>query len=197
MASLAYWALSVPTSARIVGMEKLGSAAAIQFLMNVIPPIFAAPIGARVSRIELRYKAPILIMSPSRSSRVRRVAWACRRTAGRRTSTLSSSVRSPQSWRPLSSSPYGCTSARSSLRRCKGFMPRRIWGGLEWVVWGCIPHDAQPDDCAVARPRTYLGDISAPCSGLLHVSLHSHFSHTYLEHHDFACTARTIVSHTY
>ncbi|TFY64370.1 hypothetical protein EVJ58_g2652 [Rhodofomes roseus] len=44
----AYWALSVPTSAKIVGMERLGSAAAIQFLMNVIPPIFAAPIGARI-----------------------------------------------------------------------------------------------------------------------------------------------------
>ncbi|KAH9924765.1 major facilitator superfamily domain-containing protein [Fomitopsis serialis] len=44
----AYWALSVPTSAKIVGMERLGSAAAIQFLMNVIPPMFASPIGARI-----------------------------------------------------------------------------------------------------------------------------------------------------
>ncbi|CCM05470.1 uncharacterized protein FIBRA_07691 [Fibroporia radiculosa] len=30
------------------GMEKLGSAVAIQFLMNVIPPIFAVPIGSRI-----------------------------------------------------------------------------------------------------------------------------------------------------
>lgn len=52
----AYWALSVPTSAKIVGMERLGSAAAIQFLMNVIPPIFAAPIGARVRPLPLSSK---------------------------------------------------------------------------------------------------------------------------------------------
>lgn len=44
----AYWALAVPASAQIVGMERLGSAAAFQYLMNVIPPIFASPIGARV-----------------------------------------------------------------------------------------------------------------------------------------------------
>ncbi|PCH39754.1 MFS general substrate transporter [Wolfiporia cocos MD-104 SS10] len=43
-----YWPLSVPTTAKIVGMEKLGSAVAIQFLMNVIPPIFAVPIGSRI-----------------------------------------------------------------------------------------------------------------------------------------------------
>ncbi|GBE89506.1 major facilitator superfamily domain-containing protein [Sparassis latifolia] len=43
-----YWPLSVPTAAKIVGMEKLGSAAAIQFLMNVIPPIFAVPIGSKI-----------------------------------------------------------------------------------------------------------------------------------------------------
>jgi hypothetical protein len=29
-------------------MEKLGSAVSIQFLMNVIPPIFAAPIGSQI-----------------------------------------------------------------------------------------------------------------------------------------------------
>ncbi|CCL98419.1 uncharacterized protein FIBRA_00416 [Fibroporia radiculosa] len=43
-----YWPLSVPTTAKIVGMEKLGSAVAIQFLTNVIPPIFAVPIGSRI-----------------------------------------------------------------------------------------------------------------------------------------------------
>jgi len=43
-----YWPLSVPTTAKIVGMEKLGSAVAIQFLANVIPPIFAVPIGSRI-----------------------------------------------------------------------------------------------------------------------------------------------------
>ncbi|KZT09318.1 MFS general substrate transporter [Laetiporus sulphureus 93-53] len=43
-----YWPLSVPTTAKIVGMQKLGSAVAIQFLMNVIPPIFAVPIGSRI-----------------------------------------------------------------------------------------------------------------------------------------------------
>lgn len=31
-----------------LGMEKLGSAVAIQFLMNVIPPIFAVPVGSRI-----------------------------------------------------------------------------------------------------------------------------------------------------
>ncbi|KAH9831426.1 major facilitator superfamily domain-containing protein [Rhodofomes roseus] len=44
----AYWALAVPASAKIIGMERLGSAVAIQYLMNVIPPIFASPIGARL-----------------------------------------------------------------------------------------------------------------------------------------------------
>ncbi|KAF9071293.1 major facilitator superfamily domain-containing protein [Rhodocollybia butyracea] len=44
----AYWALSVPASAKIVGLEKLGSAVAIQFLTNVLPPIFAAPIGSQI-----------------------------------------------------------------------------------------------------------------------------------------------------
>lgn len=29
-------------------MEKFGSAVALQFLMNVIPPIFSAPIGSQI-----------------------------------------------------------------------------------------------------------------------------------------------------
>ncbi|KAF9071305.1 major facilitator superfamily domain-containing protein [Rhodocollybia butyracea] len=44
----AYWALSVPASAKIVGLEKLGSAVALQFLTNVLPAIFAAPIGSQI-----------------------------------------------------------------------------------------------------------------------------------------------------
>ncbi|OSX58815.1 hypothetical protein POSPLADRAFT_1035912 [Postia placenta MAD-698-R-SB12] len=44
----AYWALSVPVSAKIVGLPRLGSAVALQFLMNVIPPVFAVPIGSRI-----------------------------------------------------------------------------------------------------------------------------------------------------
>ncbi|KAF9071303.1 hypothetical protein BDP27DRAFT_1502831 [Rhodocollybia butyracea] len=43
-----YWALSVPASAKIVGVEKLGSAVAIQFLTNVLPAIFAGPIGSQI-----------------------------------------------------------------------------------------------------------------------------------------------------
>jgi MFS family permease len=43
-----YWALSVPTAAKIVGIPKLGSAVSIGFLVNVLPPIFAAPIGSMI-----------------------------------------------------------------------------------------------------------------------------------------------------
>lgn len=40
-----YWALTVPCTARIVGLPRLGSAVSINFLMNVIPPIFSSSIG--------------------------------------------------------------------------------------------------------------------------------------------------------
>ncbi|OSX59972.1 hypothetical protein POSPLADRAFT_1059268 [Postia placenta MAD-698-R-SB12] len=54
-----YWSLAVPTTAKIVGMEKLGSAVAIQFLMNVIPPIFAVPIGSRlIAETAAMYQIP-------------------------------------------------------------------------------------------------------------------------------------------
>jgi len=43
-----YWALSVPTAAKIVGLQKLSAAVSIGFLVNVIPPIFAAPIGSMI-----------------------------------------------------------------------------------------------------------------------------------------------------
>jgi hypothetical protein len=31
-----------------LGFEKLGSAVAIQFLMNILPPTFAVPVGAKI-----------------------------------------------------------------------------------------------------------------------------------------------------
>jgi hypothetical protein len=34
-------------------MQKLGSAISIQFLVNVIPPIFAAPIGSKIISLTL------------------------------------------------------------------------------------------------------------------------------------------------
>lgn len=40
-----YWALTVPCTARIVGLPRLGSAVSINFLMNFLPPIFASSIG--------------------------------------------------------------------------------------------------------------------------------------------------------
>lgn len=40
-----YWALTVPCTARIVGLPNLGSAVSINFLMNFIPPIFSTSIG--------------------------------------------------------------------------------------------------------------------------------------------------------
>lgn len=43
-----YWALSVPTAAKIVGLPKLSAAVSIGFLVNVLPPIFAAPIGSMI-----------------------------------------------------------------------------------------------------------------------------------------------------
>jgi len=43
-----YWALSVPTAAKIVGLPKLSGAVSIGFLVNVLPPIFAAPIGSMI-----------------------------------------------------------------------------------------------------------------------------------------------------
>ncbi|KAH9934336.1 major facilitator superfamily domain-containing protein [Fomitopsis serialis] len=43
-----FWALSVPVTAKIVGLEKLGTAVAVQFLAVVIPPIFTVPIGSRI-----------------------------------------------------------------------------------------------------------------------------------------------------
>ena len=45
---LVYWALSVPTAAKIVGLPKLSGAVSIGFLVNVLPPIFAAPIGSMI-----------------------------------------------------------------------------------------------------------------------------------------------------
>jgi hypothetical protein len=36
------------TLIKSTGMEKLGSALAIQFLTNVLPPIFSAPIGSQI-----------------------------------------------------------------------------------------------------------------------------------------------------
>lgn len=40
-------------------MEKLGSAVAIQFLMNIIPPIFAVPIGSRlIAETAAMYQIP-------------------------------------------------------------------------------------------------------------------------------------------
>jgi hypothetical protein len=44
----AYWALGVPTSAKIVGMERLGSAVSLQFLASVVPPIISTPIGSAI-----------------------------------------------------------------------------------------------------------------------------------------------------
>ena len=62
---LAYWALSVPASVKIVGkqflllpesdtemrssgIERLGTAVALQFLAVVVPPIFTVPIGSKI-----------------------------------------------------------------------------------------------------------------------------------------------------
>lgn len=42
----AYWALTAPATAQIVGRQRLGSALSFNFLMNVIPPIFASAIGS-------------------------------------------------------------------------------------------------------------------------------------------------------
>lgn len=45
MGAGAYWALTVPCTARIVGLPRLGSAVSINFLMNFAPPVFAPSIG--------------------------------------------------------------------------------------------------------------------------------------------------------
>jgi MFS family permease len=49
-----YWSLTVPATATIVGMERLGSAVSINYLMNVIPPIFASSIGTAINDAHAR-----------------------------------------------------------------------------------------------------------------------------------------------
>ncbi|KZT63571.1 MFS general substrate transporter [Daedalea quercina L-15889] len=46
--SAVYWAVSVPATVKIVGMEKLGTAVAVQFLAVAVPPIFTVPLGSRI-----------------------------------------------------------------------------------------------------------------------------------------------------
>ncbi|PWN91053.1 MFS general substrate transporter [Acaromyces ingoldii] len=50
----AYWSLAVPVCMRIVGLHKLGSALAIQFLMAVLPPIFILPIADAIRTDTIR-----------------------------------------------------------------------------------------------------------------------------------------------
>lgn len=182
----AYWALSVPTSAKIVGMERLGSAAAIQFLMNVIPPIFAAPIGARVSLLSQRSSSDT--HSPAYRVDHRRYGEQHGRVAGQ-----PGRVQIPH--RLLRAHADRCVApARPRAAALQQEAPRE---GVRRAP--------------ARRRRLYTARIWGPCSGFVtyvHISgpwlrglgrLHhvsSQFPHTYLEHHDYACTARTIARQT-